>query len=260
MKTRHLISLSIILFISSCASPTYQKGLGKHGQNSSKLLATQKQQVERGKPNKLLDASDWYTPNSLLSKLFLWNKKVDSHQIGSQTEEQLITYLKENDLRDVKLLINRYDPKNQWKRLVRNDKVSPLYRYTFGLVANIGYTILPGRLFGGDHYNPYTNTINLYSDIPAIALHEGAHAKDTNSRKYPGTHAAIYALGSPYTPLYYEHKATEDALSYLHDKEDKEGLKKAYKILHPAYGTYVSPYGGVIIGHITGAIKAKKVK
>ena len=43
------------------------------------------------------------------------------------------------------------------------------------------YTIFPGRVFGGDRYNPFTNTINLYSDHPSIALHEAAHAKDRNN-------------------------------------------------------------------------------
>lgn len=38
------------------------------------------------------------------------------------------------------------------------------WRYSIGMLSWLQYTLLPGRLFGGDHYNPYSNTISLYSD------------------------------------------------------------------------------------------------
>ena len=59
-------------------------------------------------------------------------------------------------------------------------------------IANMFYTAFPERIFaafpfigGGDHYNPYTNTINIYSDHRAIVLHEGGHAKDFARRRCP---------------------------------------------------------------------------
>jgi hypothetical protein len=119
---------------------------------------------------------------------------------------------------------------------------------------------MPGRFFGGDHYNPYTNTLSLYSDDFAVALHEGGHAKDFSRRTYKGLNAALYSL--PGAALYYEGVATSDALTYLDDNCRFEDEKSAYKKLHPAYGTYV---GGTFLkdsgvgflmaipGHITGA-------
>ena len=76
------------------------------------------------------------------------------------------------------------------------------WRYTFGTISWLGDTIFPGRLLGGDHYNPYTNTVNIFSDAPAIGLHESGHAKDWARRKYKGTYAAIYGL--PVVPLWHE--------------------------------------------------------
>lgn len=107
--------------------------------------------------------------------------------------------------------------------------------------------------------------------MPAIALHEAGHSKDTGRRKYRGLHAALYGL--PAAPLYYEACASNDALSYLQINEQFYDQKKAYKVLHPAYGSYL--FGaiagfvselpgfsllGAIPGHISGNIAALRVK
>ncbi len=84
---------------------------------------------------------------------------------------------------------------------------------------------------GGDHYNPFTNTISLYSDIPAVAIHEGGHAKDFAQRTYKGTYAAAYVL-LPGVPLYHEAKATSDALAYIREHETFEQEREAYRTLY----------------------------
>ena len=92
----------------------------------------------------------------------------------------------------------------------------------------ITYTILPGRLFGGDHYNPFTNTIHLYSGHASIALHEGAHAKDSAESPFPGLYAASRML--PLVPLYQEGVATGDALGYHRAEDNPEAERADYKI------------------------------
>lgn len=259
-----VISAALILF-SGCASHTYEYGTGEHGDTSQSPRMYQ--QVYQGEPNAFLDASDWYWPPSLIAKLFLWNKNIDSHEVSQETIDELLVYLEKNDLSDVQVLVNTYKPGLQFSRLFKNREVGAGWRYTLGILSATMYTILPGRFFGGDHYNPYTNTISIYSDDAAIALHEGAHAKDFNSRKWKGLNAAIYIL--PGAALYYEAVATSDALSYLQWECRYDEEKEAYKTLHPAYGTYVGGLahtvtGGALIGaipgHVTGAISAANVE
>ena len=244
-----------------CTSNTYVYGTGKYGESSGSPKLENKVYV--GAPNKFLDSSDWFWPISLLGKLFLWNRKVDSHEVSEKTIDELIVYLERNELTDVQVLVNTYKPGLQWRRLGKNKEVGAGWRYTLGALSVIVYTILPGRFFGGDHYNPYTNTISIYSDDPNIALHEGGHAKDFNSRKRIGLNAAIYVI--PGAALYYEANATRDALSYLRDNCRPDDEKEAYKTLHPAYGTYVgglTPFGliAAIPGHVTGAVASANVK
>lgn len=264
--TKHLLSSILLLAVGfGCATQNYVYGTGEHG--GTELAPDLHQQVIVGEPSEFLDNSDWIWPGSWLAKLVLWNKNIDSHTVSDATLVELTDYIEKNDLGDVQVLVNTYKPGTQWSRLFKNREVAAGWRFTLGIISTSIYTIIPGRFFGGDHYNPYTNTISIYSDDPAIALHEAGHAKDFNGRKYKGLNAALYSL--PGAPLYYEAVATSDALTYLDHECRYVEEKRAYRVLHPAYGTYVgglflrqAGYGllGAIPGHLTGAISAATVK
>jgi hypothetical protein len=227
-------------------------------------------QISRGEPNVVVDGLGNYL-FSLPEKLILWNWKMGSHDISPETEAVMQTYLERNQLKEVKVRLNEYAPIGEWRRLVNNDGVGAGWRYSLGLLSWLFYTILPGRLLGGDAYNPYTNSIYLYSDVPAVALHEGGHAKDIAGRNWKGSRAALYIL--PTAPLFIEARATNDALGYSLDTDPKL-LDSGYKVLYPAYGTYVGsealgavPIVGTLIGavgaipgHILGRIKASNVR
>ena len=259
--------LLLCLYLAGCASHGYEYGTGR-ADIDRPLSPQMEEQVIVGNPHWFWDKSDWIWPGSWLAKLFLWNRNIDSHTISEETIEYLMVYLELNELDNVQVLVNHYSPGNQWSRLVHNRTVSAGWRYTLGVISVSMYTIMPGRFFGGDAYNPYTNTIYLYSDDVSIALHEGGHAKDFNSRRFKGSYAALYIL--PFAPLYHEAVATNDALSYMLDNEMTEERKDGYRLLHPAYGTYVgASFGGgypgisllgAIPGHITGNIAAVAVK
>ncbi len=287
-KLMFLGLLSLLLFVvSGCAimpaaSVPYEYGNNIEGEDVVKL-AEGESQVERGAPHGFLD---WVGHNivSLPSKIILWNWDVANHNISAETEETIMKYLSENDLHNVKVRLNAYAPGAEWGRLFRNKSVSPVWRYTLGVISVSFYTILPERFFagliGGDHYNPFTNTINLYSDHPAIALHEAAHAKDFASQKDKGLYAAARLL--PIVPLIQESKATSDALGYLIDKEVPDEQRKAYEILYPAYGTYIFGAGlfgaaydyvpidycvklaangvGILLGHACGRARSDEIK
>lgn len=269
LRTPATLLTLICVFVTGCTTQPYTYGTGR-GDRDDGLYPPMEQQVYIGEPSPVLDAAGWYWPPSLLAKLLLWNASVDNHKISDETLDVMMQFIADNELDDVQVLVNTYKPGNQWQRLFKNYTMNPFWRYTLGVLSVSFYTILPGRFFGGDNFNPYTNTINLYSDVPAIALHEGGHAKDFASRELKGTYSAIYAL--PFVALYHEAIATSDTLSYLLDQSCSEERKDAYNILYPAYSTYIggniapfyaSPwiqYVGIIPGHIAGRIASANVE
>ncbi len=262
----------VMLLGAGCATAPYHYGRDQdyiHGYR----LPPGEQQITFGTPHAALDASGWIWPGSLIGKLLLWNHKVDSHTVSTQTVAAVQQYLARNDLRDVKVRFNDYCVRDEWRRTFRNRAVAPGWRYTFGLLTWVGYTIMPQRFFGGDHYNPYSNTINICSDLKSVGLHESGHSKDFAGRTYKGTYAFLYGV-VPLFNLYPEAKASTDALSYLRAEDDSATWKEGYKVLYPAFATYIGgsfgslvevPWGyaveavAVIPGHILGRIKAAHV-
>jgi hypothetical protein len=263
------IMTAVMMFsIIGCATQPYRPG-AKIDYIVGYEMPPEQEQFVYGRPHGFLDASGWIWPGSLLSKLVLWNYKVDSHHVSPKTVSVLKQYLSYNELDNVKVRINAYSVADEWHRTFRNKAVGAGWRYILGFWSWLQYTIFPGRFFGGDNYNPYSNTINIYSDIPAILLHEGGHAKDFAQRTYKGTYAFAYML--PFFALYPEALATRDALGYLRAYAPLYYQKQGYNILYPAYGTYVGgsigewltmPWnyvayaGGVIPGHIIGRIRS----
>jgi hypothetical protein len=207
---------------------------------------------------------------SLPEKLILWNWKMGNHDISPETEKAIKDYLAVNHLHDVKVRLNDYAPLDEWRRLFNNESIGPWWRYTIGVINNIFYTLLPGRIFGGDYYNTFTNTINIFSDLPAVGLHEAGHSKDYAQRQYKALSALARIL--PLVPLFQEEVASSEAISYTDEYKMLHTQKSGYKILYPAWGTYA---GGeltrfvpgvrllslafVIPGHIIGRIKASEI-
>jgi hypothetical protein len=234
------------------------------------VAATRDEPVERGSPRPVIDGIGWFC--GIPAKILLWNRRAENHHVSADTEDALRCYLAANGLDHVKVRINQYAPLEDWRRLPKNTTVGWPYRYTLGALSLVGETLLPGRVFGGDHYNPYTATIHLYSDLPSVALHEGAHAKDFARRRRPGTYALVYAL--PLGNLWPEAIATGDAIAYAQHHGDVALEKETYRILYPAYGSYLGGtpadfiaapialpiwLGTVVAGHAAGRIKAGNV-
>lgn len=230
------------------------------------VAATQDSQIERGRRMPVIDGLGWVI--GIPSKIVLWDRRVDNHDVSPETEEAIRRYLDDNDLDHVKVAINKYDPREDWRRLRANKTVGWGYRYTLGTLSVVGEAILAGRLIGGDHYNAYTGTIYLYSDVPAIALQKGGHAKDVARRNYPGTYA--FFGGLPIVGLWPEAIATGDAIAYAEHHDDVGLERESYRILFPAYGTHVGGAlgrfappvtlpiyaGAVVAGHAVGRVQA----
>ncbi len=83
-------------------------------------------QVEFGKPNKMLDglASFFTLPEKILGL----NPKIDNHAVSLDTVAKLRHYLDANDLADVAIYVNCYDPIGQWRALRENHRVGAGWR------------------------------------------------------------------------------------------------------------------------------------
>lgn len=260
----------LCLAASGCVTAPYQYGAASRYHTSDRLAAITDTQVERGQRRPFIDGVGWVI--GIPDKIVLWNRRIENHNISLETEQAIADYLARNDLTTVKVRLNQYAPGKDWQRLVANKSVGWGWRYTLGTASWLGETLFPGRLIGGDHYNPFTNTLHIYSDVPAVAIHEGGHAKDFARRRYKGTYAAIYLL--PVAPLWYEAIATNDALSYLRAEGSLADEQAADKILYPAYGTYVGNsissfvpalgtplyLAGVLGGHAAGRFQAMRLE
>lgn len=219
--------------------------------------------VDYGQPQPTLDRIGWWV--GLPTRIFPLHPGVNNHQVSDETTEKVATYLRENDLTDVYVRINQYDPTSEWRRLRENRRIAPGWRYSFGVLSMMHYSLLPGRVFGGDWYNPYTNSLYINSDVPAILLHEAAYAKDIHSRQRPGTYAAVNHI--PLLCLWRQTVCVNDILGYAQANRDWELEKQTYHVLYPLIGAHttmaVSPLapfgyepilglGGAVVGHAAG--------
>jgi hypothetical protein len=263
MQTRFLSLLFVVALLASGGCRVLQPvPIPNHTQHiPTELLSSDgKSQIEVGRPNTVIDTVGWVV--GIPSKVLLWDRRIDRHKISEDTILATADYIEQNNLPHVKVRANQYAPLEDWRRLRNNKTVAWPWRYSLGTLSVAGEAILPGRIWGGDHFNPFTQTIHLHSDVPAIALHEAAHAKDFTRRKYQGSYAAAYL----FVPLWHETLATEDVFAYLDERQDPNAIAEANRILYPAYGTYVGNaiggfvpgggvpiyYGAVLAGHING--------
>jgi hypothetical protein len=134
----------------------------------------------------------------------------------------------------------------------------------------VSYSLLPGRVFGGDEYNPYTNSLYINSDVPAIALYEAALAKDVHGHKMPGTYAVLSGL--PGVAIVRRSHEVGDVLGYARARNDWQTEREAYHVLYPQVGAETASLAGPVVpvwwampllgvggaaaGHVTGRMAA----
>jgi hypothetical protein len=231
-------------------------------------------QIEVGRPFWPIDKlNHWLL--SLPTKLLLLDWRLHDHEFPQESGDLLVDYLRLNRLTAVKVRHNQYAPIGELKRLVRNHEVGAGYRATLGVVLWLQYALFPHRLFGGvplpivgggDHFNPFSNTINVFSSDPAVLLHEAGHAKDYVRHEAKGTSFALLRL-LPGVDLLQEANASTDAIRYLHCRGFFEIERRAHKTLIPAYSTYIAGYlpGGLVVtlpvvgaGHVSGRLQARQ--
>lgn len=224
-------------------------------------------QIERGQRRPVIDGIGWVV--GIPQKVILWDRRIDNHHISCETESTIAQYVEDLDLTATKVRINQYAPIDEWRRLTANHEVGWGWRYTLGALTWLDEAIFPGRIFGTDHYNPYTNTISIFSDAPAIAIKEGSRARDVRSRIYPGSYAAVNSL--PLISMWYETVATQYAFDYI-ESDRPDVVQEGYHLLYPAYGAHlgsdlasfttvpnlIGAAVGAIPGHVVGRYRGQR--
>ena len=104
-------------------------------------------------------------------------------------------------------------------------------------IGALGYTLFPGRLFGTDGYNPYTDSIYVYSDIPCLGQEQAAYAKLIRAHAHPGTYVALTSL--PLVRLWPMKQAKDDVLDYSLAQGTLDEQHEAIHVLYSEFGAEV---------------------
>jgi hypothetical protein len=252
------MAVMLAFFATGCATTPY-----RYGKFHPPGTVPEKPVIVVGEPHPTLDRVAWVI--GIPDRILPMNKNINNHKLSDETAAKLEEYLQKNDLTDIYIEVNEYDPKGEWRRLSENRRVGAGWRYTLGTLSWLNYTLLPDRIFGGDYYNPYTNVLSINSDVPAIVLYEAAFAKDVHACNLPGTYAAINEL--PVISIWRRERAMRDVLSYSREHDDWPTEREAYCVLYPQIGiettmigTPFVPFlwrpvlgvGGALAGHAVG--------
>jgi hypothetical protein len=228
-------------------------------------------QIELGRSILLLDGLSHYFL-SLPVKALLLNWQLIDHRLPPENLNILERYLELNQLRSVKVRHNQYSPLGELRRLRTNKEIGAGFRYTLGVFYWLRYTLIPDRIFAGvpfigvgDHFNPFTNTIHIYSGDVTVLLHEAGHAKDYIRHETRGI-SFVLPRFLPGVDLIQEATASRDAIQFLYCIQDRENELRAYRTLIPAYSTYIGGYfsGGLVVflpivgvGHLAGRTQSQ---
>ena len=261
LTTKILLCLAIAvptLGLTGCSSlNVYQRAESPLAAN-----AYQQVQVQRGQPRPMIDMAGRVL--ALPNRIALGDPRVDNHRVSPQTETAITNYLEQNGLNSVLVRSNQYAPRDELKRMIANKNIRPIWKATFGNYNLLKYTLLPGRLTGGDWYNPYSESLHVYSDAPVVAISRAAYAQDLSSRVNPGAYAAVKDI--PVLGLGHETTAAKLTLGYF-ENQSPEQYQEARDILFPSVGASIVgqlasfvPYGeqvGKLVGGGIGRLASK---
>lgn len=198
------------------------------------------------------------------NKIALWDKRADCHRISPATEREVLQYLNRHGLHSTLVRSNQYDPLGEFHRLIHNKNISVGWRCTFGVYDCIRYTVIPGRVIGGDWYNPFTDSIHLYSDIPSIAMAKAAYAKDVHGRNTPGNYAVTQEF--PIIGLTHERLANREVYRHYRSRGNRGAMTEAERILEPDFfgslGSQTLGFlpGGSVYGRAAGALVGHSIR
>jgi hypothetical protein len=177
-----------------------------------------------GEPHKTMDGirSALDCPYRVIAR----KPKPESWAPTEAQTQTIVNYLEENDLEDVQVEFNYYSPRHRWRKLRENKGVAPVWKYTFGTIRWVNYTIAPGRVFGATRYDPYSNGLEVNNNRAYESLEEAAEAKIAHRLKYPGLFFSTVGI-TPVVNVLPEFWSSADIVEYARDRQDWPLEKKA---------------------------------
>ncbi len=225
------ISIAFFLLLSGCIQKNYRYGIANQAL-TSKLPQTPNL-ITLGGRHPRIDSIERavHYPSQVFRQWFPPKLPEADPELQRLRAIQTATdYLDDNGLRGVYVDVREYNPREQWSRLRSNTRIAPFWKYTGGTLYHIGYCVVPGRAFGLDSYNGFTNTLSVNSTSPANAILHAGYVKKLYDQKYPGTYIAGNWL--PIMPLLRDTSVSSDVLTYARLKGDwpleKDLLPTAY--------------------------------
>ena len=240
----HLSLLPIMICLVGCTatSPFHRTQLPdvlRRDENEAKKRV----EIVIGEPHPVLQRLAYIAETP--ARIVPFAPKHSRHKMSAATTETITSYLEQNDLSDVYVCVNEYDPAGEWRRLTANRSIGPGWRYSLGILSLAQYTLLPNPVFGGNQFNPFTNRLSMDLDDPVALLYEAAYAKDVRARNLPGTYVALSML--PGFSLVREIQTVNDVAAFAQAEEDWELEKGVYRKLYPRIGSGSIPIVMVIL-------------
>lgn len=238
----------MLAFLSGCVSDTYRYGISRK-ESLTRLPSTPNAIVVGGHhPN--IDAIERTVqyPGKVIRKWF--PSKNPEAQVARdvrqlQAVQSASDYLDDNGLNGVNIDVREYNPKAQWNRLKSNTRIAPLWKYTGGTLYHLGYCVFPGRAFGFDHYNGFTNTLSINSLSSASAVFQAGYVKKIYAQRYPGTFIATTFM--PIVPIISDSSVSSDVLSYARASVDWKLEKELYPQAYGRLGAGVVSTGASFV-------------
>src|SRR5262249_39743303 len=128
LQLMRMIIVGSLLSAIGCAS-----GLPVRDYATSQAEPCLKQQIERGKPQPVVDGIGWVV--GIPTKIILWDRRVKTHSTPPPTEAAITRYVDETGLTKTKVRLNQYAPIDEWRRLTANQEVAWGWRYTVGAIT-----------------------------------------------------------------------------------------------------------------------------
>jgi len=197
-------------------------------------IETDRYRIVKDKDMALSRGIGWLV--SLPTRLILWDYDMCDGLDEERTKQVLATLENDESLSGITVRINHTSAIEDLKRLFNDPNVlernSGFARGTLGLLYWLGGDMID-ELRRGDYYNPYTQTVIVYSNVETIPSHEIGHFKDYIRHDRDWWYSLLRVF--PPATLYQEARAS----LYGKDMLGPDQNYQFYRYLIPAFATYI---------------------